>query len=102
MGLPSTGIFGLYDLIGYDVMKLISSSLLASLLANDAYHKIICKRSLFLIRCIEKQLIGRKGDGGFYRLSVSNGKKIKEVININDLSYSPVQKVDILILMRFL
>nr|WP_172795024.1 hypothetical protein [Rickettsia sp. Tenjiku01] len=53
-------------------------------------------------KMIEKQLIGHKGDGGFYRLSVSNGKKIKEVININDLSYSPVQKVDILILMRFL
>ncbi|EAA26409.1 putative 3-hydroxyacyl-CoA dehydrogenase (FadB) [Rickettsia sibirica 246] len=46
--------------------------------------------------------MGRKGDGGFDRLSVSNGKKIKEVIKINDLSYSPVQKVDILILMRFL
>ncbi|USD84986.1 3-hydroxyacyl-CoA dehydrogenase family protein [Rickettsia rickettsii] len=101
LGLPSTGIFGLYDLIGYDVMKFISSSLLASLPANDAYHKTICKDPC-LDKMIEKQLIGRKSDGGFYRLSVSNGKKIKEVININDLSYSPVQKVDILILMRFL
>ncbi|WP_410955798.1 hypothetical protein [Rickettsia koreansis] len=43
MGLPSTGIFGLYDLIGYDVMKLISSSLLTSFPANDAYHKIYVK-----------------------------------------------------------
>ncbi|KJV62333.1 3-hydroxyacyl-CoA dehydrogenase/enoyl-CoA hydratase family protein [Rickettsia amblyommatis] len=94
LGLPSTGIFGLYDLIGHDVMKLISSSLLASLPANDAYHKIYVKTPV-LDKMIEKQLIGRKGDGGFYRLSVSNGKKIKEVININNLSYSPVQKVDI-------
>ncbi|AAY61741.1 enoyl-CoA hydratase/isomerase family protein [Rickettsia felis str. Pedreira] len=94
LGLPSTGIFGLYDLIGHDVMKLISSSLLAALPANDAYHKIYVNTPV-LDKMIEKKLIGRKGEGGFYRLSVSNGKKIKEVININDLSYSSVQKVDI-------
>ncbi|MCC8406610.1 MAG: 3-hydroxyacyl-CoA dehydrogenase/enoyl-CoA hydratase family protein [Rickettsia endosymbiont of Sceptobius lativentris] len=94
LGLPSTGIFGLYDLIGHDVMKLISSSLLAALDSNDAYHKIYVNTPV-LDKMIEKKLIGRKGDGGFYRLSISNGKKIKEVININDLSYSPVQKVDI-------
>jgi len=94
LGLPSTGIFGLYDLIGHDVMKLISSSLLAALPANDYYHKIYINTPV-LDQMIEKKLIGRKGGGGFYRLSVSNGKKIKEVININDLSYSPVQKVDI-------
>ena len=32
---------------------------------------------------------------GFIVYRYQNGKKIKEVININDLSYSPVQKVDI-------
>nr|WP_245969044.1 3-hydroxyacyl-CoA dehydrogenase family protein [Candidatus Rickettsia colombianensi] len=73
LGLPSTGIFGLYDLIGHDVMKLISSSLLAALPANDAYHKIYVNTPV-LDKMIEKKLIGRKGDGGFYRLSVSNGK----------------------------
>ncbi|WP_341786801.1 3-hydroxyacyl-CoA dehydrogenase/enoyl-CoA hydratase family protein [Rickettsia endosymbiont of Cantharis rufa] len=95
LGLPSTGIFGLYDLIGHDVMKLISSSLLASLSSNDAYHKIYIN-TLVLDKMIKQKLIGRKGGGGFYRLSVSNDKKIKEVINISDLSYIPVQKVDIL------
>ncbi|MGL4226438.1 MAG: 3-hydroxyacyl-CoA dehydrogenase/enoyl-CoA hydratase family protein [Rickettsia sp.] len=94
LGLPSTGIFGLYDLIGHDVMKLISSSLLASLPLNDAYHKIYVNTPV-LDKMIEQKLIGRKGGGGFYRLSVSNGKKIKEVINISDLSYSPVQKIDV-------
>ncbi|HJD55940.1 MAG TPA: 3-hydroxyacyl-CoA dehydrogenase/enoyl-CoA hydratase family protein [Rickettsia endosymbiont of Pyrocoelia pectoralis] len=93
LGLPSTGIFGLYDLIGHDVMKLISSSLLASLSPDDAYHKIYVNTPV-LDRMIEKKLIGRKGGGGFYRLSVSNGKKIKEVINVNDLSYKPVGKAE--------
>lgn len=91
LGLPSTGIFGLYDLIGHDVMKLISSSLLASLPESDAYHKIYVNTPV-LDLMIEKKLIGRKGDGGFYRLSVSQGKKVKEVINVNDLSYKPAAK----------
>ncbi|MGX6960880.1 MAG: 3-hydroxyacyl-CoA dehydrogenase/enoyl-CoA hydratase family protein [Rickettsia endosymbiont of Pentastiridius leporinus] len=93
LGLPSTGIFGLYDLIGHDLMKLISSSLLASLPIDDAYHKIYINTPV-LDRMIEKKLIGRKGGGGFYRLSVSSGKKIKEVINVNDLSYKPVGKAE--------
>ncbi len=94
LGLPSTGIFGLYDLIGHDVMKLISSSLLASLPNNDAYHKIYVNTPS-LDKMIEQKLIGRKGGGGFYRLSVTNGKKTKEVINIDNLSYKPAQKTDI-------
>ncbi|AAU04015.1 3-hydroxyacyl-CoA dehydrogenase/enoyl-CoA hydratase family protein [Rickettsia typhi] len=94
LGLPNTGIFGLYDLIGHDVMKLISSSLLSALPKSDDYHRIYFNTKVF-DKMIEHNLIGRKGEGGFYRLSVSNGKKIKEVINISDLSYHPVQKVDI-------
>ncbi|KJV91934.1 NAD-dependent glycerol-3-phosphate dehydrogenase family protein [Rickettsia bellii str. RML Mogi] len=94
LGLPSTGIFGLYDLIGHDVMKLISSSLLASLPSDDAYHKIYVNTPP-LDKMIEQKLIGRKGGGGFYRLSVVNGKKTKEVINIGDLSYKPVGRTDI-------
>ncbi|AGJ01792.1 3-hydroxyacyl-CoA dehydrogenase/enoyl-CoA hydratase family protein [Rickettsia prowazekii] len=94
LGLPNTGIFGLYDLIGHDVMKLISSSLISALPKSDDYHRIYTNTKVF-DKMIEHNLIGRKGEGGFYRLSVSNGKKIKEVINISDLSYHPVQKVDI-------
>lgn len=61
LGLPSTGIFGLYDLIGHDVMKLISSSLLASLPSDDAYHKIYVNTPP-LDKMIEQKLIGRKGE----------------------------------------
>ncbi len=92
-GLPSTGIFGLYDLIGHDVMKLISGSLLASLPENDYYHKIYLNAPT-LDKMIENKLIGRKGGGGFYRFSSVNGKKIKEVINLADLSYKSVQKIE--------
>lgn len=87
--LPSTGIFGLYDLIGHDVMKLISTSLITNLPENDYYKKIYLD-SLFLNEMLEKKLIGRKGDGGFYRMVSSEGKKVKEVIDFTNLSYKPV------------
>ncbi|XVN42117.1 MAG: 3-hydroxyacyl-CoA dehydrogenase/enoyl-CoA hydratase family protein [Candidatus Rickettsia vulgarisii] len=88
--LPSTGIFGLYDLIGHDVMKLISKSLTSSLPADDHYHKIYTQTPI-LDQMIEKNLIGRKGDGGFYRMSKIGGVKTKEIINFSNLSYKPVE-----------
>ncbi|WP_341763884.1 3-hydroxyacyl-CoA dehydrogenase/enoyl-CoA hydratase family protein [Candidatus Tisiphia endosymbiont of Beris chalybata] len=87
--LPNTGIFGLYDLIGHDVMKLISTSLVNSLPMNDQYRKIYIPTPV-LEKMIAKNLIGRKGLGGFYRLSVINKVKTKEVINFLDLSYTPI------------
>jgi len=86
---PSTGIFGLYDLIGHDVMKLISTSLISNLPDSDYYQKIYVE-TLVLDKMLQKKLIGRKGDGGFYRITSSSGKKVKEVINFTDLSYKPV------------
>lgn len=88
--LPNTGIFGLYDLIGHDVMKLISTSLVNSLPLNDNYHKIYTPLPV-LDQMIEKNLIGRKGLGGFYRISMINNLKTKEVIDFPDLSYHPIE-----------
>ena len=84
--LPSTGIFGLYDLIGHDVMKLISSSLINSLPSNDYYKKIYSPTPL-LDKMSSMGLMGRKSAGGFYRLSVIKDEKVKEVISFSDLSY---------------
>jgi 3-hydroxyacyl-CoA dehydrogenase/enoyl-CoA hydratase/3-hydroxybutyryl-CoA epimerase len=91
---PSTSIFGLYDLIGHDVMKLISSSLVLNLPNNDYYKKIYDNKSPLLNSMIEKNLIGRKGDGGFYRIQIINGKKIKQVINFSDESYNNLSNVE--------
>lgn len=89
---PSTGVFGLYDLIGHDVMKLISDSLISALPNSDDYQKVYLN-SPTLEKMMKSNLIGRKGLGGFYRISVINGVKTKEVINLADLSYSPIGKV---------
>lgn len=87
LGFPSTGIFGLYDLIGHDVMGLISSSLLSSLASNDNYHKIYAQNHI-LDKMQDKNLLGRKSGSGFYKLSKNaQGKRIKQVINFDEFTY---------------
>jgi 3-hydroxyacyl-CoA dehydrogenase len=73
MGVPKTGIFGLVDLVGLDLMPHISKSLLAKLPATDGYAKIY--RSYPVIeKMIADGYTGRKGKGGFYRLSPTREK----------------------------
>ncbi|MCC7038634.1 MAG: 3-hydroxyacyl-CoA dehydrogenase family protein, partial [Alphaproteobacteria bacterium] len=66
MGVPKTGIFGLVDLVGLDLMPHISKSLMGSLPAEDAYVK--SNRTHPVIDTMIKEgYTGRKGKGGFYR-----------------------------------
>jgi len=67
MGLPKTGVFGLLDLVGLDLVPQITASLTAALPAADRYREI--QRPLPLLdRLIAEGFTGRKGKGGFYRL----------------------------------
>ncbi|MEZ0223920.1 MAG: FAD-dependent oxidoreductase [Alphaproteobacteria bacterium] len=67
MGIPKTGIFGLVDLVGLDLMPHISKSLTGSLPKDDGYNKIA--RDIPVIsKMIADGFIGRKTPkGGFYR-----------------------------------
>lgn len=91
MGIPKTGVFGLIDLIGLDLMPHIINSMLASLPADDAFRAIgdIPER---LRKMIADGFTGRKGKGGFYRLNTVDGKKIKESIDIASGEYRASQK----------
>lgn len=66
MGVPKTGIFGLVDLVGLDLMPHISKSLINSLPATDAYAKIY-RTYPVVEEMIKNGYTGRKGKGGFYR-----------------------------------
>ena len=94
LGFPSTGIFGLYDLIGHDVMKLISNSLIQALPKNDDYHNIYtdCKE-LSLLN--EKGALGRKAGMGFYKMNKIDGKNQKQQIDFESMKYQDVKKVTI-------
>ena len=66
MGIPKTGVFGLYDLIGIDLMKDVVASLKTILPDGDAFHEVGEMPELVL-QMIADGYTGEKGKGGFYR-----------------------------------
>ena len=87
LGIPKTGIFGLMDLVGIDLMPLVSKSLYDAVPENDAYRTLYGEPELML-NMIKEGSIGRKGKGGFYRLNKESGKPVKEVIDLATGNYS--------------
>ncbi|ODP37077.1 3-hydroxyacyl-CoA dehydrogenase/enoyl-CoA hydratase family protein [Sphingomonas turrisvirgatae] len=92
MGVPKTGIFGLVDLVGVDLMPLLSKSLASTLPAGDAYFDTI--RPMALVdRMIAEGFTGRKGKGGFYRLEKgADGQRTKLAIDLATGEYRPQRK----------
>ncbi len=91
LGIPKTGVFGLLDLIGIDLMPLIASELTKTLPATDEFIKVYQQPPL-VERMIHDGYTGRKGKGGFYRLNTENGGKVKEVKNLKTGEYTPASK----------
>nr|WP_272214150.1 3-hydroxyacyl-CoA dehydrogenase/enoyl-CoA hydratase family protein [Marinicella sp. W31]MDC2876991.1 3-hydroxyacyl-CoA dehydrogenase NAD-binding domain-containing protein [Marinicella sp. W31] len=85
-GIPKTGVFGLIDLVGLDLMPHIGASLKSSLPEDDMFHQT--SRDLPLVnKMIADGYTGRKGKGGFYRLNREGGQKIKEAIDFETGAY---------------
>ena len=90
-GIPKTGVFGLLDLVGLDLMPHIDASMKALLSAEDAFvtgHR----DNPLLTRMIGEGYTGRKGKGGFYRINREAGK-IKESIGLVTGVYEPSRTV---------
>ena len=94
MGIPKTGIFGLYDLIGIDLMADVLYSFIKELPKSDKFHDV-AKEIPLISRLIETGYTGRKGKGGFYRVNKSGGKKILEALNLETGNYFPTKKINI-------
>lgn len=88
LGFPNTGVFGLVDLVGIDLMPKLAKSLLDNLPESDRYHTIHSECSL-INDMIAAGYTGRKGKGGFYRLNVSGGEKKKEYLDMTPDHFNP-------------
>tara|TARA_Y100000590_G_scaffold453618_1_gene599010 strand:+ start:3366 stop:5618 length:2253 start_codon:yes stop_codon:yes gene_type:complete len=94
MGIPKTGIFGLYDLIGIDLMADVLKSFIKELPSQDPFHEVAQEIPL-VKKLIDIGYTGRKGKGGFYRMNKVDGKKILEAISLETGKYSPVKKINL-------
>lgn len=92
VGIPKTGIFGLIDLVGIDLMPKLSASLLSTLPEKDAYRKIFVDYP-FVHDMIKAGYTGRKGKGGFYRLDPNSKDKTKQALRIEAKSFDESQYV---------
>ncbi len=94
MGIPKTGVFGLYDLIGIDLMADVLKSFIKELPETDDFQ-VVAKEIPLVKKLIETGYTGRKGKGGFYRMNKSDNKKILEGINLETGEYSLSKKFNL-------
>lgn len=93
IGVPKTGVFGLMDLIGLDLLPLIAKSFADTLPADDEFNKIYAMPPV-MEKLIADGYTGRKGKGGFYRLNpdAPKGVKEKQSVDLKTGEYSKSEK----------
>ena len=89
-GIPKTGVFGLADLVGIDLMPRVNASLAAALDETDAFQSVNVPLPR-VASMIEAGFTGRKGKGGFYRLNRAAGKRM-EAMDLATGEYRPAQR----------
>jgi 3-hydroxyacyl-CoA dehydrogenase len=89
-GIPSTGIFGLLDLVGIDLMPTILRSLQNALPKSDAIHDYDAEPTL-IAKMIAENRLGRKSGAGFVRLSAD---KTRDITDLKTGDYRPMKKVE--------
>lgn len=90
-GIPSTGIFGLLDLVGIDLMPTIIRSLQNALPSSDVVHAYEAEPPL-IARMIAENRIGRKSGAGFVKLSAD--RKSREITDLQTGDYRPMKAVE--------
>jgi 3-hydroxyacyl-CoA dehydrogenase len=93
-GIPKTGIFGLLDLVGLDLIPPILKGMKLALPPKDAFHEVNHLPDI-VQKMINEGYTGRKGKGGFYRLNKVDGARIKESINLATGNYARSEKPDL-------
>ena len=87
-GAPSTGLYGLIDLVGLDVMSLVAGNLRNNLPENDAgrqYLDFPPEEQAML----DSGQLGRKTGGGFYRMNKQkDGSRIKQMYQLESGGWS--------------
>lgn len=90
MGIPKTGVFGLYDLIGIDLMADVAQSLVNILPPEDPFHAY-SKPIELMSRMIEDGQTGNKQGQGFYR-DTDEGR---EVLDLASGRYVPFERLNL-------
>ncbi|MFT4294243.1 MAG: 3-hydroxyacyl-CoA dehydrogenase NAD-binding domain-containing protein [Micropruina sp.] len=88
-GTPRTGVFGLFDLVGINLVPSIWTSFLRLLPADDGYHRYDITVNDVFTGLLERGLVGRRGPGGFTRRRKTADGPVDEVIDTETFEYRP-------------
>ena len=89
LGIPKTGVFGLYDLIGIDLMRDVVRSLVDILPEQDRFHEVATELPL-MQRMIDEGRTGNKSRlGGFYRRVRADDGLGRETLDFESFDYRP-------------
>lgn len=92
LGVPKTGVFGLYDLIGIDLMNDVARSLVDILPPDDMFHQVSDEIPV-MRRMIDQGLLGNKGGrGGFYRYREPGDSATRETLDFASFEYRPYDR----------
>ena len=91
MGIPKTGVFGLYDLIGLDLMLDVARSLAANLPPHDAFHQV-AEGIPAVHALVARGATGNKGGGGFYRTVAENGDSRRQALDLASGEYRDLER----------
>lgn len=88
-GIPRTGVFGLFDFVGINLVPLVWRSLLDMLPPTDAHHAQDITQNGVFASLVSRGLIGRFGPSGFYRNGKTAGGRTREMLDFATLDYVP-------------
>ncbi len=92
VGLPATGLYGLVDLIGLDVMFNVGKNLETNLPDNDA-GRAYTNFTKSVQTIFDRGQLGRKTGGGFYKLTRhDDGSKTMEVFDLQNDQWRAAEK----------
>ena len=86
-GIPRTGVFGLFDLVGINLVPLLWPVLTRALPADDAAQRYDLMADPVFTHLLDHGLVGRRGPGGFTRRKAPDGTKVDEVLDLDTLTY---------------
>ena len=95
VGLPKTGLYGLFDLIGLDIMYLVGKNLAVNLPHGDSGHAFtslpVAEQAMY-----DGGQLGRKTGGGFYKMiKHDDGSRSKEIFDVTSGQWRVAVDVDL-------
>ena len=92
MGIPKTGVFGLYDLIGLDLMLDVAANLRSALPEDDAFQEVAAGIPA-VAELVARGHTGNKGGAGFYREVRDGGESRREALDLSSGEYRPARRL---------